>query len=188
MSYVIPLSDPFPRQPFDQGLVELYTGNGKGKTTAALGVVLRAVGQGLRVHIVYFMKGDTRYGEQNILARLPGVSFARFGQPDFVDPENVKEEEKEEARKALAEARRAMLSSQYDLVVLDEVNVAAAWNLVPVEDVVQLIRERPEKVELILTGRYADAKLIEAADLVTEMVQVKHPFEKGVLARSGIDY
>ena len=188
MSDVSPLANPFPRQAFDKGLVELYTGNGKGKTTAALGVVLRAVGHGLRVHLVYFMKGDTRYGEQEVLSRLPGVSFARFGQPSFVDPSNVKEEEKEEARKALAEARRAMLGGQYDLIVLDEVNVAAAWKLVSVEDVLDLIRDKPEQVELILTGRYAPAELIEAADLVTEMVQVKHPFQKGIKARPGIDY
>ena len=188
MSGVSPLANPFPRQAFNKGLVELYTGNGKGKTTAALGVVLRAVGHGLRVHVVYFMKGDTRYGEQEVLSRLPGVSFARFGQPGFVDPSNVKEEEKEEARKALAEARRAMVSGQYDLVVLDEVNVAAAWKLVPIEDVLHLIRDKPERVELIFTGRYAPAELVEAVDLVTEMVQVKHPFQKGIKARQGIDY
>ncbi len=188
MSNAIPLLEPRPHQPFGKGLVELYTGTGKGKTTAALGVVLRAVAHGLRVHIVYLMKGDTRYGEQDILGRLPGVSFAKFGQPTFVDPKNVKEEEKEEARKALAEARRAMLSSRYDLIVLDEVNVAAAWELVAVEEVLHLIRDKPEEVELILTGRYAPAELVEAADLVTEMFEVKHPFQKGIMARPGIDY
>ncbi|OGO03554.1 MAG: cobinamide adenolsyltransferase, partial [Chloroflexi bacterium RBG_13_54_9] len=123
-----------------------------------------------------------------ILSRLPGVSFAKFGQPSFVDPKNVKEEEKEEARRALAEAHRAMLSGRYDLIVLDEVNVAAAWKLISVEEVLHLIRDKPEEVELILTGRYAPAELVEAADLVTEMMEVKHPFQKGVMARPGIDY
>lgn len=175
-------------EPFTKGLVEVYTGNGKGKTSAAMGVVLRAVGHGLRAHIVFFMKGDYPYGERSAIAHLPNVTFARFGHLSFVDPKNVKEEEKEEARKALVAARDAMLSGNYDLVVLDEVNVAVAWKLVKLDDVVDLIKKKPERVELILTGRYADAKLIELADLVTEMVEIKHPFHKGVMARPGIDY
>jgi len=171
-----------------KGLVEVFTGNGKGKTSAALGAVLRAVGHGLRVHIVYFMKGDYPYGEQKVFSQLPNVSFARFGQKDFVDPANVKLEDREQARQGLQEARRAVLSNEYDLVVLDEINVAAAWKLVDVEEVIELIKQKPEKVELILTGRYADGKLIELADLVTEMVEIKHPYRKGIAARKGIEY
>jgi cob(I)alamin adenosyltransferase len=170
------------------GLVEIFTGNGKGKTSAALGVVLRALGHGWRAHIVYFMKGGYPYGEQEALSQLPNVSFARFGQEDFVDPTNIKPEEREQARQALEEARRAVLSGEYDLVVLDEVNIAAAWNLVDVKDVIELIRQKPEKVELILTGRYADERLIELADLVTEMKEIKHPYGKGISARRGIEY
>jgi cob(I)alamin adenosyltransferase len=170
------------------GLVEIFTGNGKGKTSAALGTVLRALGHDLRVCIVYFMKGDYPYGEQKILAQLPNISLARFGQINFVDPMNVKEEEKEQAREALSAAREAMFSGNYDIIVLDEVNLAAAWKLVNVDDVVELIEQKPKGVELILTGRYADAKLIELADLVTEMVEIKHPYKKGVLSRQGIDY
>ncbi len=170
------------------GLVELFTGNGKGKTSAALGVAIRALGHGLRVHIVYFMKGDYPYGEQKTLSQLPGISFARFGQKEFVDPANVKPEEKEQAKQALEEARRAVLGGEYDLVVLDEVNVAAAWKLVDVEDVIELIKQKPEKVELVLTGRYADEKLIALADLVTEMKEIKHPYRKGISARKGIEY
>ncbi|GAF98392.1 unnamed protein product, partial [marine sediment metagenome] len=97
-------------------------------------------------------------------------------------------EEKEEARKALEAAREAMLSLEYDIVVLDEVNVAAAWNLIDIDEVIKLIGDKPEKVELILTGRYAHPRLIELADLVTEMVKVKHPYDKGILSRQGIDY
>jgi len=171
-----------------KGLVEVFTGNGKGKTSAAMGIVLRSVGQGLRAYIAFFMKGNYPYGEQDCLARLPNVTIARFGHEYFVDPNNPKEEEKEEARKALSAARQAMLSGDYDLVVLDEVNVAASWKLVEVEEVIRLVREKPENVELILTGRYADARLIEMADLVTEMVEVRHPYHKGVLGRRGIDY
>lgn len=175
-------------EPLTKGLVEIFTGNGKGKTSAALGAVLRALGQGLRVHIVYFMKGDYPYGERNILAQLPNVSFQSFGHRDFVDPQKVKKSEKEQARRALKAARRAMASGDYDLLVLDEINIAVAWKLLEVEEALQLIEEKPEKVELILTGRHADPRLIERADLVTEMVEIKHPFQKGIKARRGIDY
>jgi len=172
----------------DKGLVEIFTGNGKGKTSAALGVVLRALGHGLKAHIVYFMNGDYPYGERNTLARLPNVSFESFGHEYFIDPQNVKTEEREQARQALAAARRAVSSGDFDLVVLDEVNLAVAWKLLEVEEVIRLIAEKRENVELILTGRHADERLIEKADLVAEMVEVKHPFQKGVKARKGIDY
>jgi len=171
-----------------KGLVEIFTGEGKGKTSAALGVILRALGHGFRVFIVHFMKGNFPYGEQRMLSDFPNVTLAVFGRLTFVDPRNPEEIDKEEARKALGAAREAMLSNNYDLVVLDEVNVASAWGLVPVDDVVKLIQERPEHVELILTGRYADKRLIELADLVTEMKVVKHPYDKGVAARAGLDY
>ncbi len=169
-------------------MVEIFTGDGKGKTSAALGIALRAIGHGLRVHIVYFMKGEFPYGEQKTLSQMPNVTFTRFGFESFVDPANVKPEEKDQARKALEAAREAMLSLEYDIVILDEVNVAVAWKLVDIEDVLRLISEKPEKVELILTGRYADPRLIEKADLVTDMVKVKHPYDKGTLSRRGIDY
>lgn len=171
-----------------RGLVEVYTGSGKGKTSAALGVVLRAAGHGLKVHIIFFMKGGFPYGERNTLSQLPNVSFQSFGHEDFVDPQNVKPEEKEQAREALQAARAAIASGKFDLVVLDEVNVAASWKLIDVEDVLTLIEERLPDVELILTGRYADKQLIERADLVTEMTEVKHPYQKGIKARKGIEY
>jgi cob(I)alamin adenosyltransferase len=171
-----------------RGLVEIFTGEGKGKTSAALGTIIRALGHGLRVYIVFFMKGDFPYGEHKILCQLPNCTVERFGFQEFVDPANVKPEEKAEARKALEAARKAMLSLKYDVVILDEVNVAAAWKLIDVDSVVKLIHDKPEKVELILTGRYADPKLIELAGLVTNMVKVKHPFDKGMLSRKGIEY
>lgn len=169
-------------------LVEVFTGDGKGKTSAALGIALRAAGHGLRVHIVFFMKGEFPYGEQKVLSQLPGITFTRFGFESFVDPANIKPEEKEEARKALEAARKAMLSLKYDVVMLDEVNVAASWKLIDVAEVLKLISDRPEKVELILTGRYADPDIVKAADLVTEMIKIKHPYDNGVLSRKGIDY
>jgi len=173
--------------PFRKGLVQVYTGDGKGKTTAALGTVLRALGHGLRVYIVYFMKGDYPYGERQVLSGLPNVKFASFGSREFVDPANIKPEEIEQAREALAAAREAVLSGNYDLVVLDEVNIAVAWKLVELDEVVRLIGDKPSNVELILTGRYADTKIVQQADLVTEMLNIKHPYDKGIKARKGIE-
>jgi cob(I)alamin adenosyltransferase len=172
----------------EKGLVQVFTGNGKGKTTAALGTVLRALGQGLQVCIISFMKGDYPYGEYEALGRLPGVTVFRYGRIDFVDPNNVLEIDRKEATKALATAREATLSGKYDIVVLDEVNIAASWGLLELGEVIKLIKDKPENVELILTGRYADPKLIECADLVTEMVEIKHPYKKGIRARCGFEY
>ena len=171
-----------------KGLVQIFTGAGKGKTSAALGVVIRALGQGLRVCIVSFMKGDYPYGERNILSKLPNVTMASFGSLEFVDPANVKPEEIEQAKQALATAREAMLSGSYDLVVLDEVNIAVAWKLVELDEVIRLISDKPQNVELILTGRYADTKLVQQADLVTEMLKIKHPYDEEITSRKGIEY
>jgi cob(I)alamin adenosyltransferase len=172
-----------------RGLVQIFTGDGKGKTSAALGAALRALGHGLRVYFVFFMKGDYPYGELSILSKLPNIEMASFGHRDrFVDPANIKPEEKEQARQALAAAREAMLSGNYDLVVLDEVNVAVFCKLVELDEVVKLIDDKPPQVELILTGRKADTKLVQLADLVTEMLKIKHPYDEGVVARKGIEY
>jgi cob(I)alamin adenosyltransferase len=170
------------------GIIEVFTGNGRGKSSAALGIVLRALGHGLRVHIIYFMKGDFPYGEQKVLSRIPNVTFATFGQEGFVDPANVKPGEKEQARQALEEARRAIYSHEYDLIVLDEVNVALAWKLIDLDEMIGIIKDKPDRLELILTGRYADGKITRLADLVTEMVEVKHPYQKGIFSRPGFDY
>jgi len=171
-----------------QGLVQIFTGNGKGKTSAALGVVLRALGHGLRVYFVSFMKGDYPYGEFRILSKLPNVDTARFGFRTFCDPANVTPEEIKQARQALAAAREAVLSGKYDLVVLDEVNVAVAWKLVELDEVIRLLKDKPPDVELILTGRNADTRLVQMADLVTEMLKIKHPYDEGVVAKKGIEY
>lgn len=170
------------------GLVEIFTGNGKGKTTAALGIAIRALGHSLKVHIVFFMKGEFPYGEQKVLSQLPGLSYERFGSLEFVDPCHVKEEEKLQAREALEAARKALSIGLFDVVILDEVLVASAWGLIKVEDVAELIQEKPERIDLVLTGRYADPRLVELADMVTEMNEVKHPYKKGQLSRQGIDF
>lgn len=169
-------------------MIEIFTGNGRGKTSAALGLTLRAVGHGLRVRIISFMKGDYPYGEHVALSRFPEVTISQFGHEGFVNPRSVTAEEKEQAYLALMAAREAIFSGEYDLVILDEINVAVAWGLLETEEVVGLVKGSPEATELILTGRYADPRLIELADLVTEMVEVKHPYQKGVLARRGFDY
>ncbi len=170
------------------GLVQVFTGNGKGKTTAALGTVLRAAGHGLKIYIVFFMKGDYDRGEFTALAKFPNVEVSRSGFRKFVDPAHITPEEKEQARLALAAAREAVTGGRYDLVVLDELNVAVGYGLVGLDEVIRLIKERPSHVELIITGRHADQRLIEMADLVTEMVKVKHPYDRGVKARKGIEY
>jgi len=171
-----------------QGLVQIFTGDGKGKTTAALGTAVRALGHGMKVFVAVFMKGNYPYGEWEALRKFPNATVKRFGFLEFTDPHNVKPEEREQAQQALAAARQAMLSGKYDLVILDEVNVASAWDLVSLDKVVDLIRERPAHVELILTGRRADKRLMELADLVTECVKIKHPYDKGTLAREGIEF
>lgn len=171
-----------------RGLVYVFTGEGKGKTSAALGIVLRALGNGLRVYIAFFMKGSYYSGERNILAKLPNVAMVSFTSSGFTDPANVRPEEKQQAKQTLSTAREAMLSGNYDVVVLDEVNLAVAWKLIELDEVVQLINDKPRNLELILTGRKADTRLVQMADLVTEMLKIKHPYDEGVPARKGIDY
>ncbi len=172
----------------EKGLVIIFTGNGKGKTTAALGTVLRATGYGWKIYIVFFLKGKRNSGEYSALSRLPNVVISRFGLRAFTDPQSIKPEEKTQATRAFTAVQKAVMSGDYQLVVLDEVNVAISYNLVTLDEVIELINDKPSHVELILTGRYADTRLLEAADLVTEMVNIKHPFEKGIQARKGIEY
>lgn len=171
-----------------KGLIQVFTGNGKGKTSAALGSILRATGHGLKVFIVFFMKGKYPYGEFSSLPQLSNVDVASFGLRCLVDPNNINPEEIEQAELALKTARQAMLSGKYDMVVLDEVNIAVYFKLIQPDDVIKLVEEKPPDVELILTGRYAETSVIEHADLVTEMVKIKHPYDKGVKARKGIEY
>ncbi len=172
-----------------RGLVQIFTGNGKGKTTAALGTVLRAAGHGLKISVIFFIKGHASQGEYKTLAVLPNVKVTSFGLGRFIGKkENVSPAEKVQAKAALAAARQDITSGQYDLVVLDEINCACFFGLIKPEEVLQLIKDKPPHVELILTGRHATKQLIDKADLVTEMVKIKHPFDKGIKARKGIEY
>ena len=171
-----------------RGLVQIYTGDGKGKTTAAIGNIIRALSHGMKIYVAVFMKDDSSYGEWDYLAKLPNIKVERFGFREFCDPHNIKPEEKEQTRRALNATREATQSGNYDLVVLDEINVAVAWHLIEQDEVLKLIEEKPLRLELILTGRYADSEFIKRADLVTEMLKIKHPFDTGFSARQGIEF
>lgn len=175
------------RKRFERGLVEVYTGNGRGKTTAAIGLAFRAVGHGFRVHIIQFMKGDQSYGEFVSCSAHPDIEIEQFGRKEFVNPTEPSTVDVELAAKGMARAREVLAAGDADLVILDELNVAVGFGLVSPEDVLGLLDLRPPHVELLITGRMAPPELIERADLVTEMREVKHPFNEGVLAREGID-
>ncbi|UCH57582.1 MAG: cob(I)yrinic acid a,c-diamide adenosyltransferase [Candidatus Bathyarchaeota archaeon] len=170
------------------GITQVYTGNGKGKTSAAFGLALRAMGRGLKVYVIQFIKGGFDYGEIHIVDKLPNITLVAFGRGQFVNLENPEEEDNRLAEEALEHAKKIIEEGEHDIVILDEVNVALAFGLVELEDVIALIRGKPKKVELVLTGRGAPKEIIDAADLVTEMGEVKHPFNRGTKGRKGIEY
>jgi cob(I)alamin adenosyltransferase len=171
-----------------KGYVQVYTGNGKGKTTAALGLALRAVGRQMMVCMIQFMKGGGPYGEQLAATALaPFFTVVQTGRKGWIRKGSPIPEDIRLAREALIKSREALVGSRYDLVILDEINNAVHYGLVPVEEVLALIDLKPDTVELVLTGRYAHERIIEAADLVTEMREIKHYYRKGVPAREGIE-
>ena len=171
-----------------RGYIQIYTGNGKGKTTAALGQALRAAGSGLSTFTVMFMK-DFSYGEIQMIKHLSDwIKLEQYGNDTFVLHKNQPaNKDIEAAQQALRQAWEAMLGTKYDLVILDEVCVAIHYGLLETEDILSLLREKPGPVELILTGRYCPDELIARADLVTEMREIKHYYQKGVAARKGIE-
>jgi len=171
-----------------KGFIQVYTGNGKGKTTAALGLALRAAGHGFATYFGQFLKGQ-RYGELRSVRRLsPLIAIRQFGRRGFVHvTEDPSDEDVRRARRGLEACLRAMLSRKYRLVVLDEINVALYFRLLGREDVERLLDRKPGDVELVLTGRYAPPWLIRRADLVTEMKDRKHYYDRGVCARRGIE-
>lgn len=172
----------------ERGLVQVYTGDGKGKTTAALGLALRAVGRGLRVCMIQFIKGGGEYGEHLAARHLaPLLTIHQTGRDGWIFKDRLDPEDIRIANQALALARAALTGGDYDLVILDEINGAAWFGLVTVDDLLQLIADKPPLVELVLTGRSADERVIAAADLVTEMCEVKHYYQQGVEARLGIE-
>ncbi len=169
-----------------QGCVQVYTGDGKGKTTAALGLALRAAGAGLKVYLAQFVKG-MHYSELDALARLDdSITVKQYGRDCFIY-KTPQEQDILAARRGLEETCRIVASGAYDVVILDEANIATHYNLFSVEDLLACIDARPPHVEVIITGRRADARIIERADLVTEMKEIKHYYAKGVPARDGIE-
>ncbi len=171
----------------EKGLIHIYTGNGKGKTTAAIGLGVRATGNGLKVYMVQFMKGR-RYSEIDALEHIPNFTVFQSGRDEFVSKENPEQIDIDLAMKGFEHAKKVINAGKHDLVILDEINVAIDFNLLPLEDVLNLLEEKPEKVELVLTGRYADPEIVRQADLVSEILEIKHPYQEGVQSRKGIDW
>ncbi len=171
------------------GLIIVHTGSGKGKTTAALGLAFRAIGNGMKVLMVQFIKGSWHYGEldaaeafgENFVLRPMGKGFMKLGGE--LDPEQVKA-----AEEAWAFSREQLFAGEYDMIILDEINYAISYGLIKVEPVVEALEKKPEDVHVVLTGRNAHPQIVEAADLVTEMREVKHPYQKGIDAQRGIEY
>jgi len=175
------------RERLKQGLVQVYTGDGKGKTSAAFGLALRAIGRGFKVYVIQFIKGGFDYGELYAVKHLPNLELKAFGQGKFVTQTPASEKDVGLAKEAFTLAKQVVKSGEYDVVVLDEINVAVHLGLLDVKEVVNLLKNKPAHVELVLTGRYAPKEIIENADLVTEMKEIKHPFTKGMKPRKGIE-
>jgi cob(I)alamin adenosyltransferase len=171
----------------EKGIVHVYTGSGKGKTTAAIGLGLRASGAGFKVHMVQFMKGR-RYNELNSIEKLQNFTVSQHGRDEFVSKGNPEQIDLDLAKEGFEFAKDLVKKGKHDIIILDEINVAVDYNLIPLKDVIKLIEEKPQKLELILTGRYAHPEINKIAELVTEMLEIKHPYQKGVDARRGIDF
>ena len=170
-----------------QGLVQVYTGGGKGKTTAALGLGLRASGHGFKVEMIQFLKGTGYTGELKAVKDIEEITVKQYGKPDFIVNRDAKKEDHMEAEKAFHRAEKAILEEDWDIIILDELNLSIYFDLIKIEDVLELM-DKVRNTEVIITGRNADEKLIEKADLVTSMEEIKHPYQEGFTARKGIEY
>ena len=174
-----------------KGLVIVYTGGGKGKTSAALGLVLRAVGYNHKVCMVQFVKGSWHYGELDSAKRLaPEFEMITAGKGfvGILDDKSPREEHVKAANDTLAISREKIMSGKFDVVILDEINYAIQLELLKLDDVINLIKSKPAELDLVLTGNHASEEVIELADLVTEMKEIKHPFKSGIKAKKGIDF
>lgn len=170
----------------DFGLIQIYTGRGKGKTTAALGLAIRAAGHGFKVGIVHFMK-IWDYGEVKSLEKL-GIDLFRYGTTELIDPKNPSPIDFEQADEAIGKAEELVEKGGYDILILDEINVAVDFNLIPLTRVVDLLEKKPDNLELVITGRNCPKELIERADLVSVIDVIKHPYSNGMEARKGIEF
>ena len=177
------------RERLEKGLIQVYTGNAKGKSTASFGLALRASGHGFKTVIVQFMKTGSYYGEIPAFAKLaPEVEIKSFGREGFISRGGAKPEDLVLAHEALAYAQEKMLSGDIDIIILDEVNNALYFELLTLAEVQAFLAKKPELVEVVLTGRNAPQEIIDGADLVTEMQEIKHPYHQGVGSRKGIEY
>ncbi|MEA3485517.1 MAG: cob(I)yrinic acid a,c-diamide adenosyltransferase [Candidatus Aerophobetes bacterium] len=175
----------------DFGLVHIYTGEGKGKTTAAIGAGIRAVGHGYRVYMIQFLKGGSEfpeYGEVRAIKAFKNFTIEQFGLSHFVIPGKASDEDLMIISRALKRAQEISSSGEYDLVILDEINIAYKLGLLPLEDLLALLKNKASQTELIMTGRGAPSELLERADLVSQIESVKHPYNSGTKARKGIEY
>jgi cob(I)alamin adenosyltransferase len=174
-----------------RGLTIVYTGKGKGKTTAALGLALRATGYDKKICMIQFIKGSWHYGEMDSTKKLePGFEMVAVGKGfvGIMDDKSPKEDHEKVAKEAIKISSEKIHSGKYDIIILDEINYAVNLNLISVDDVLNLIKTKPQDIDLVLTGNYAKEEVIEIADLVTEMKEIKHPFQKGIKAKKGIDF
>ncbi len=169
-------------------MIQIYTGNGKGKTTAALGLALRAVGHGKKVLMIQFMKGKINYGELKSAKLLKNFKIEQYGRPDFVDRDHPANIDIGLARKGFERAKEIIKGNKYDILILDELNVAVDYGLIPLKEVLELLTKIPKKMEIIITGRYMPDEFKAYADLISEICEMKHYFQKGVKARKGIEY
>ena len=175
----------------EDGLVIVYTGGGKGKTTAALGMALRAVGYGHKVCMIQFIKGSWHYGEMDSSKKLaPEFELVAIGKGfvGILDDTSPKEDHEKYAEEAIKVCKDKILSEKYDLIILDEINYAVNLSLINIKNVVDLIKLKPKKLDLVLTGNHAKEEILKLADLVTEMKEIKHPFQSGIKAKKGIDF
>ena len=175
----------------EDGLVIVYTGKGKGKTTAALGMALRALGHGFKVLMIQFIKGEWFYGELSSSSKLePDFELVAAGKGfvGIIDDDKPREDHVAAAKEALHISKEKIASGKYDIVILDEINYAVNLKLISVDDVLELIKIKPKHTTLVLTGNYANEKVIESADLVTEMREIKHPYKQGKKAKRGVDF
>jgi cob(I)alamin adenosyltransferase len=170
-----------------KGYIQIYTGNGKGKTTAAIGLSVRAVGAGKKVFFAQFVKGRIYSEVKAIQSLLPSITIKQYGLEYFIY-KNPTQADIDKAREGFAEVSEVIASGQYDVVVLDEANIAIYYHLFTVEELIGVLRKKPDETEIIITGRYAPLELIEFADLVTEMQEIKHYYKKGIEAREGIEF
>ena len=172
----------------DLGLIHVISGDGKGKTTSSLGLALRAAGHGFRTLIIQLMKKGWNYGELTALQNIPQITIEQFGTPEFVDKKRPKEIDYKEAEAAITRIKQALFNETWDILILDEINVAIDFKLVSEDEIIDLLKRKPKKLEIILTGRDATDNIISLADYYTEVCEKKHPYQQNILARKGVEF